>query len=58
MRSQHRVAARVDVGSAELISDPPGAGVALTQQLIGQFGVKLPDALLRDWQAEVLRRDR
>lgn len=52
------IAASVDVRSAELIFDPPGAGVALTQQLIGQFGAKLPDALLRDWQAEVLRRDR
>ena len=43
------------VSATELVANPRGIGVRLTQQLLGQFGADIPDQVLEDWQQEVLK---
>jgi hypothetical protein len=44
------------LGTSSLVADPLTVGVSLAQQLLGQFGLDVPDQLLRDWQAQVFNR--
>lgn len=44
------------VDAARLIQDPLGVGIALSQSLLGQFGLDIPDHVLIDWQGEVFNR--
>lgn len=48
--------ASTELNATSLIADPLTVGVVLTQQILRQFGLDVPDQLLIDWQAEVLRR--
>ncbi len=41
--------------SAALLADARAVGVRLAQGLLSQFGLAVPDSVLLDWQAEVLR---
>ena len=43
------------VDAAALLEDARGVGVGLAQQLLQQFGLDLPDQVLLDWQAQVLK---
>lgn len=43
------------VDAAALLEDARGAGVDLAQQLLRQFGLDVPDRVLLDWQAQVLK---
>lgn len=44
------------VTSTALLADPRGVGVSLTQDVIGQFGVGVPDQVLIDWQEKTFNR--
>lgn len=39
----------------ELIARPREVGVSLTQDILGQFGLQLPDSVLMDWQDGILK---
>lgn len=41
--------------SAVLLADVRAVGIRLAQGLLSQFGLIVPDSVLSDWQAEVLR---
>jgi hypothetical protein len=48
--------ARIDVATPALLEDPRAIGVALTQRLLQQFGLSVPDQLLDEWQDQVFGR--
>jgi hypothetical protein len=48
--------ASADVTTVDLLRDPIAVGIALTQDFLGQFGLKVPDDILREWQGQVFRR--
>lgn len=54
--NRFETAETVDV--ATLLDDPAAVGVKLTQQLLQQFGVQIPAAVLYEWQDEVFNRRR
>lgn len=43
------------IQTKELIAKPREVGVKLTQDIIGQFGIQVPDSVLMDWQEAVLK---
>lgn len=43
------------VKTKELIARPRAIGVGLTQEILGQFGLQLPDSVLMDWQDGILK---
>jgi hypothetical protein len=51
-----RLDARREVLTAELLAEPREVAVRLTQELIGQFGVDIPDQALMDWQEKTFNR--
>jgi hypothetical protein len=51
-----RLDARLAVLTAELLAEPREVAVRLTQELIGQFGVDIPDQVLVDWQEKTFNR--
>jgi hypothetical protein len=51
--STDRLAATISADVTQLLSDPAGIGVGLAQSLLRQFGLKVPDPVLFDWQAQV-----
>ena len=46
----------VPVDSTPLLAETRQVGVELAQHLLGQFGLKVPDQVLLDWQAQVFDR--
>lgn len=48
--------ASTDTSTVDLLADPTGHGIALTQELLGKFGARIPDDILRDWQTQILHR--
>lgn len=56
MTSADRFAGSLGVDVANLLATPRDVGVDLTQQLLRQFGVDIPDKVLADWQAQVIDR--
>lgn len=42
------------VGTEELIAKPREIGVSMSQDILGQFGIQLPDQVLMDWQERIL----
>ncbi len=48
--------AEVELATSTLVADPLATGIALTQRVLGQFGLEVPDQLLEDWQAQVFNR--
>lgn len=54
--SSDRLSAQRRVTSTSLLADPRGIAVSLTQALLGQFGVDIPDQVLMDWQEKTFNR--
>jgi hypothetical protein len=50
--------ASVIVDAGRLLGETRHVGVELTQLLLGQFGLNVPDQVLMDWQAQILDTDR
>lgn len=42
------------IQTTDLIGSPRETGVNLTQDILGQFGLQLPDSVLMDWQDKIL----
>ncbi|WP_019144968.1 AlbA family DNA-binding domain-containing protein [Aeromicrobium massiliense] len=52
----HEIEARVTAEAPALIASPTQFAIDLTQQVLENFGVSIPESALDDWQAEILRR--
>jgi hypothetical protein len=51
-----RLKARRRVTTVDLLADSRGVAVRVVQDLLGQFGLNLPDQVLMDWQEQVFHR--
>jgi hypothetical protein len=56
--SANRFEGDLCVGIPALLESPARVGVALTQRLVQQFGLDVPDELLFDWQDQVFSQRR
>lgn len=54
--STDRLEAQQSVSTVSLIADPRGLAISIVQDLLGQFGLNLPDQVLMDWQEQVFQR--
>jgi hypothetical protein len=51
-----RLESRRELQTPELLAAPREVAVGLTQRLLGQFGVDIPDQVLMDWQEKTFDR--
>ncbi|MHA6510846.1 hypothetical protein [Tessaracoccus sp. Y1736] len=51
----NRLTASETCSTTDLMRNPRGVGVTLSQTLFSQFGLKVPDQVLIDWQEKTLR---
>jgi hypothetical protein len=51
-----RLSASFLIEVTQLVAEPREVGVQLTQGLLRQFGLSLPDQILFDWQEQIFRR--
>jgi hypothetical protein len=54
--STDRLEARRRVTTSDLLADPRGVAVSIAQDLLGQFGLNVPEQVLMDWQEQTFRR--
>jgi hypothetical protein len=54
--SADRLTASDVVDSPGLLADPRATGVRLTQRVLKQFGLEVPDQVLMDWQDQIFDR--
>lgn len=52
----NRLESRRHVTNIDLLGDPRGIAVSIVQDLLGQFGLNVPDQVLMDWQEQTFRR--
>jgi hypothetical protein len=44
-----------DVSTVDLLADPRAVAVAMTEDILGRWGLRLPTQVLSEWQAQFLR---
>ena len=54
--SVDRLNANRSASTVDLLANPRGVAISIVQDLLGQFGLDLPDQVLMDWQEQIFQR--